>query len=53
MFAKKLQIIFTLINSIIIFWGISSFGRAPALHAEGDEFESRILHNFGIIMRVC
>ena len=25
-------------------WGISSIGRAPALHAGGQEFESLILH---------
>ena len=28
-----------------IFWGISSVGRAPALHAGGQEFESPILHS--------
>ncbi len=27
-------------------WGISSFGRAPALHAGGERFESAILHHF-------
>ena len=27
-------------------WGISSVGRASALHAEGQEFESPILHHF-------
>lgn len=27
-------------------WGISSAGRAPALHAGGQEFESPILHHF-------
>ena len=26
-------------------WGISSAGRAPALHAGGQEFESPILHH--------
>ena len=26
-------------------WGISSVGRAPALHAGGQEFESLILHH--------
>ena len=26
-------------------WGISSVGRASALHAEGQEFESPILHH--------
>ena len=26
-------------------WGISSAGRAPALHAGGQEFESPILQN--------
>ena len=26
-------------------WGISSVGRAPALHAGGQEFESPILHS--------
>ena len=25
-------------------WGISSSGRAPALHAEGNGFDPRILH---------
>ena len=29
-------------------WGISSAGRAPALHAGGQEFESPILHHFKI-----
>ena len=28
-----------------ITWGISSVGRASALHAEGQEFESPILQN--------
>lgn len=27
-------------------WGISSAGRAPALHAGGQEFESPILHQY-------
>ena len=27
-------------------WGISSDGRAPALHAGGQGFESLILHHF-------
>ena len=27
-------------------WGISSAGRAPALHAGGQEFESPILHHY-------
>lgn len=27
-------------------WGISSVGRAPALHAGGQEFEPPILHFF-------
>ena len=27
-------------------WGFSSAGRAPALHAGGQEFESPILHHF-------
>ena len=27
-------------------WGISSFGRASALHAEGQRFETVILHHF-------
>ena len=27
-------------------WGISSAGRAPALHAGGQGFESLILHHF-------
>ena len=27
-------------------WGISSAGRAPALHAGGQEFESPNLHHF-------
>lgn len=29
-------------------WGISSAGRAPALHAGGQEFESPILQNLKI-----
>ena len=29
----------------VITWGISSIGRAPALHAGGQEFESPILHH--------
>jgi hypothetical protein len=28
----------------VLLWGISSVGRAPALHAGGQEFESPILH---------
>ena len=28
-------------------WGISSAGRASALQAEGNGFESRILHSLG------
>ena len=28
-------------------WGISSSGRASALHAEGDRFDSDILHQRG------
>lgn len=28
-----------------IMWGIGSAGRAPALHAGGQEFESPILHH--------
>lgn len=27
-------------------WGIGSAGRAPALHAGGQEFESPILHHY-------
>ena len=27
-------------------WGISSFGRASALHAEGERFDPVILHHF-------
>lgn len=27
-------------------WGYSSVGRASALHAEGQEFESPYLHHF-------
>ena len=27
-------------------WGISSSGRASALHAEGDRFEPDIFHQF-------
>ena len=30
-------------------WGISSAGRAPALHAGGQEFESPILHHLNQI----
>ena len=30
--------------NIIKFWGISSFGRASALHAEGERFDPVILH---------
>ncbi len=30
----------------LVFWGISSAGRAPALHAGGQGFESPILHHF-------
>lgn len=29
-------------------WGISSSGRASALHAEGDRFEPDILHHFHV-----
>ena len=28
-----------------LLWGISSVGRAPALHAGGQRFESAILHS--------
>ena len=28
------------------FWGISSAGRAPALHAGGQRFDPAILHHF-------
>ena len=34
------------IGSTIEKWGFSSAGRAPALHAGGQEFESPILHHF-------
>ena len=29
-------------------WGYSSAGRAPALHAGGQEFESLYLHHMGL-----
>ena len=29
-------------------WGYSSVGRAPALHAGGQEFESLYLHHRGL-----
>ena len=40
MLSKCLQTGFTIER-----WGISSAGRAPALHAGGQEFESPILHH--------
>ena len=32
----------------VILWGISSAGRAPALHAGGQRFDPAILHHFEI-----
>src|SRR5690606_42126590 len=39
-------------DALPIFWGRSSVGRASALHAEGQEFESPRLHHFPGIRRV-
>ena len=33
----------------ISLWGYSSVGRAPALHAGGQEFESPYLHHLNLI----
>lgn len=32
------------LNCVSVIWGVSSFGRASALQAEGDEFETHTLH---------
>ena len=67
---KKVLIIFFVFDNIKnvegqienLIWGISSAGRAPALHAGGQEFESPILQNkkdtvkgvfFIILLRKC
>jgi hypothetical protein len=36
----------TNVNAIFNYWGISSAGRAPALHVGGQRFDPAILHHF-------
>ena len=47
----KSQLMFScqrLLRSLTDYWGISSAGRAPALHAGGHRFDPVILHHFGV-----
>ena len=38
-----------IVNLTVQDWGISSAGRAPALHAGGQRFDPAILHQFGFL----
>ena len=38
---------------LLISWGLSLVGRAPALHAGGQEFDSPSLHQISRIEKQC
>ena len=38
--------VLTTVTSVTVLWGYSSVGRAPALQAGGQEFESPYLHHY-------
>ena len=42
----SIMFLFCFVNSFRQDWGISSNGRAPALHAGGTGIDARILHTF-------
>ena len=46
---KQKPLIYNLVQIQIKIWGYSSAGRAPALHAGGQEFESLYLHHDDLI----
>ena len=45
LFAKLMFGCLRSLGSLTFFWGISSAGRAPALHAGGHRFDPVILHH--------